>query len=111
MFGFGLLGFSSRQRNGVAIFLHRLSSSCFSLAFLTPPDSEMAPKNETPYAPVEMESPPGLAWIPSEAGEAEEKVQEQVQEVAEQVAELAAALPVAPVVQHNLNPTMYIRSN
>ena len=47
----------------------------------------MAPKNETPYAPVEMESPPGLAWIPSEAGEAEEKVQEQVQEVAEQVAE------------------------
>ena len=75
----------------------------------------MAPKNETPYPPVEMESPPGLAWIPPEAGEAEEQVQEQVQkqvqEVAKQVAELAAALPVAPVVQHNLNPTMYIRSN
>ena len=57
-----------------------------------------------------MKSPPELAVIPPEAGEAEEQVQEQVQEVAKQVAELAAALPVAPVVQHNLNPTMYIRS-
>ena len=56
----------------------------------------MAPKNETPSPPVEMESQPGLAVIPHEAGEAEEQVQEQVQEVAEQVAELAAALPVAP---------------
>ena len=55
----------------------------------------MAPKNETPSPPVEMESQPGLAVIPHEAGEAEEQVQEQVQEVAEQVAELAAALPVA----------------
>ena len=83
--------------------------------FLTPPDSEMASKNETPSPPVEMKSPPELTVIPPEAGEAEEQVQEkdqeQVQEVAKQVAELAAALPVAPVVQHNLNPTMYIRSN
>ena len=71
----------------------------------------MASKNETPSTPVEMKSPPELAVIPPEAGEAEEQVQEQVQEVAKQVAELAAALPVAPVVQQNLNPTMYIRSN